>query len=231
MKTTIKGFVFLSLLLAGVLLHAGSLTVGTYTNGNCYPLMCNDSGTNLGTTMDYQQVYASTAFLPGPVNINSVTFNLASFFGGSDLILGGNYTLEVGYASSLSLGTNLAGNYILGPTVLGTFSIPAGGLPFGSSYTFSFNQFTYNTSLGNLLLEIKANGQDNVPSGSGNSYMEADETGSVTTRAYCIEDAYCFTDQIGLVTTFGIVPEPGSLVTILSSLAGLAGAFRWKKLM
>ncbi len=229
MKTTIRALILLSLLSAGVLLHAGDVTVGTYTNGNCYPLTCNDSGTNSGTTMDYQQVYASTAF-PGTVNIKSVTFNLASFFGGSDMILGGNYTFEVGYASSLSLGTNLAGNYILGPTVLATFSIPAGGLPFGSSYTFSFNQFTYNSSLGNLLLEIIANGQDNVPSGSGNSYMEADETGSATTRAYCIEDVGCFADQIGLVTTFGIVPEPGSLITVLSSLVGLVGAFRWKKL-
>ena len=219
----------LSLLSAGILLHAGDVTVGTYTNGNCYPLMCNDSGTNIGTTMDYQQVYASTAF-PGTANINSVTFNLASFFGGSDMILGGKYTLEVGYASSLSLGTNLAGNYILGPTVLGMFTIPAGGSPFGSSYTFSFNQFTYNSSLGNLLLEIIANGQDNVPSGSGNSYMEADETGSVTTRAYCIE-LVCFTDQIGLVTTFGVVPEPGSLVMVIPGLVGLAGAFRWKKLI
>src|SRR5271165_5844735 len=153
MKTTIKGLVLLSLLSAGVLLHAGDITVGNYTNGNCYPLTCNDSGTNLGQTMDYQQVYASTAF-PGIVNINSVTFNLASFFGGSNMILGGNYTLEAGYASSLSLGTNLAGNYILGPRVLATFSIPAGGLPFGSSYTFSFNQFTYRSAVGDLLLEI-----------------------------------------------------------------------------
>ena len=107
------------------------------------------------------------------------------------------------------------------------------GWPFGSSYTFSFNQFTYNSSLGNLLLEIIANGQDNVPSGSGNSYMEADETGSVTNRAFCIGagNLKCFADPIGLVTTFGIVPEPGSLVTVLSSLVGLAGAFRWKKLI
>ena len=230
MKTTAKGLILLSLLSAGVLLHAGSsLTVGTYTNGNCYPLMCNDSGTSSGITMDYQQVYASTAF-PGTVNINSVSFNWASFFGGSDMILGGKYTLEAGYASSLSLSTTLASNYILGPTVLGTFTIPAGGAPFGSAYTFSFNQFTYNSSLGDLLLEIVANGQDNVPGGSGNSYMEADETGSVTSRAYCIEDVGCFADQIGLVTTFGI-SEPSSLLVLLPGLVGLAGAFRLRKLI
>jgi hypothetical protein len=234
MKTTIRVLTLLSLLSAGILLHAGDITVGTYTNGNCYPLMCNDSGTNSGTTMDYQQVYASTAF-SGTVAINSVTFNLASFFGGSDLVLGGTYTLEWGYAAPGSvnnLSANLASNYTGGPHVLGMFTISAGGSPFGLFYTLPPNfQFTYNSSLGDLLLQITANGQDNVPAGMGNSYMEADETGSVTSRAYCIENVGCFADQIGLVTTFGIVPEPGSLAIVIPGLVGLAGAFRWKKLI
>ncbi len=241
MKTTIKGLVLLALLSAGVLLHAGDITIGTYTNGNCYPYTCNDSGTNMGQTIDYQQVYAATQFTnpPDKYHINSISYDLAAFFGGNNLLLGGTYTFEWGYAAPGSvnnLSTSLASNYILGgPNLIRSFTVPAGGFNFGPTLTFPLNgyEFAYNPKLGNLLLEVIASGQDNVPSGSGNSYLEADETGSVTSRAYCIGNGGgCFADSVGLVTTFGYaVPEPGSLAILLPSLLGLAGAFRWKKLI
>jgi len=240
MKTTIKGLVLLSLLSAGVLLHAGDITVGTYTNGNCYPLTCNDSGTNMGQTIDYQQVYAASQFTSPPYkyHIDSITFDLAAFFGGNNLLLGGTYSLEWGYAAASSLNnlsTNLASNYILGgANVIRSFTVPAGGFNFGSSLTFPLYgyQFAYNPKLGNLLLEIIASNQDNIPAGSGNSYLEADETGSVTSRAYCITNVGCFADSVGLVTTFDYaVPTPDSLLLVCTGLLTLAGALRWKKLI
>jgi|SRR5579862_446181 len=226
--TFAKATILCLLLTAAVWLHAGDITVGTYNGGNCYPLMCNDSGTNTGTNIDYQQVYASNQFA-NTVNINSITFTYASQFGGSDTLLGGSYTLEWGYASQGSvnnLSTNLASNYISGPNVLGTFTIPAGGISFGNSYTFNFAPFTYNPADGALLIEIIAQNQDNVPNGSGNSYMEADTTGSVTSRAYCLENVGCFADSTGLVTTFGTtnsgtVPEPSTLLMLGSGVASL----------
>lgn len=243
MKTTIKSLILLSLLSAGTLLHAGSLTVGTYDNANCYPFTCNDSGTNMGVTMDYQQVYASSQFTspPNKYDINSISFNLAAFFEGNNLLLGGTYTLEWGYAVSGSLNnlsTNLASNYnyiLGGPNLIRSFTVPAGGFNFGSSLTFPLNgyQFAYNPKLGNLLLEIIATGQTNVPNGSGNSYLEGDDTGSVTSRAYCIGNGGgCFADSFGLVTTFDYAaPTPDSLVLTCTGLLTLAGAFRWKKLI
>ena len=81
MKTLIKVLMLASLLWASTLLHAGSLTIGTYDNANCYPFTCNDSGTSSGTTMTYEQVYAAGDF-PGKVHIDSVTFEPRFIFWG-----------------------------------------------------------------------------------------------------------------------------------------------------
>lgn len=229
MKHTFVKVGLLCLLVATASFGFAQITVGNFDNGNCYPLMCNDSGTNTGTNMDYEQVYAANQFL-NTVNINSITFTYASEFGGSDILLGGTYSLYWGYAAPgtvNNLSTNLASNYTSGPNLLGTFTVPSGGISFGSSYTFNFAPFTYNPADGNLLIEIVAMGQDNVPNGSGNSYMESDDTGSVTSRAYCLENVGCFADSTGLVTTFGTTtstgttPEPGTFLMLGSGIAAL----------
>ena len=64
--------VCVTLLTAGA--FAAPITIGTAQSGNCYPFMCNDSGTSSGVSIDYQQVYTSSAF-SGPVMINSITFS------------------------------------------------------------------------------------------------------------------------------------------------------------
>ncbi len=234
MKTTVKGLMLLVVLSAGILMHA-DVTVGTFVTGNCYPLMCNDSGTSSGQSIDFQQVYTHSAF-SGPTTINAITWYYDTMDGGNAIAIGGTYTFEWGYAafgSVNNLSTNLAGNYISGPNVIGTATIPVGGIPDDPTLTLSgFAPFTYDPSLGELLLEIIVTDQDNVPNFSGNGYNQSDNTGSVTSRAYCLTNVGCVADGNGLVTTFGTqsstTPEPGTLVMFGSGILGLAGVLRRK---
>src|SRR5579872_3154383 len=66
---------------------AVAVTVGTAdpSNGNCYPFMCNDSGTSSGPSINYEQVYTSAAF-GAPTSIGSATFYFAPQFGGNDTL-------------------------------------------------------------------------------------------------------------------------------------------------
>jgi PEP-CTERM motif len=232
MRTTLKALLLLVVLSGGVLLHA-DVTVGTYNSGNCYPFMCNDTGTNVGPSIDYQQVYASSSF-SGVTTITDLTFYYAAQFGGNALAIGGAYTFEWGYGGTVNgLSTNLGSNYTSGPFVIGTATIPVGGVNDNPSITFNGFSFTYDPSLGNLLLEIVVNNQDIVGNGSGNGYNEADTTGAVTSRAYCLGGTIntCFADANGLVTTFSTgttVPEPGTLVMLGSGIIGLTGVLRRK---
>ena len=215
-----------ALMLGQSLLHA-DVTVGTFNGGNCDPLMCNESGTSVGQSIDYEQVYASTAFT-GPQSISALTWFFDSSVNSVGLAIGGTYEFEWGYAASNAVGnlsSNLASNYISGPNLIGTGVIPAGGTNYGAILTLSgFTPFTYDPSLGDLLLEIVVTDQDNVPNGSGNGYNESDDTGAETSRAYCITGSGCVADAAdGLVTTFGTsVPEPSSVV-LLGTVAFAVG--------
>jgi hypothetical protein len=197
--------------------------------------MCNNSGTDVGQSIDYQQVYAASAF-SSPSTINSITWHYDYLAGGNATLLGGTYTVYWGYAaldSVMHLSTNLPSNYISGPTMIGEFTIPTGGVNDDPSFTFSFDskqQFTYDPSLGNLLLEVIVNNQDNVPNGSGNGSNQDDDTGAVTSRAYCTYNG-CHADRTGLVTTFDVsapVPEPGGLALLGTGVIGLADFVRRK---
>ena len=160
---------------------ASVIQIGTPDNGNCYPYACNDSGTSTGQSIDYQQVYSSTLF-PHATTIISATGFYDQATGGSQFILGGEYAVYWGYAAHNAvnnLSNTLAGNYIAPPTFLyqalvttGTDSFdPSGILPLG---------INYDPTQGDLIIEIIASNQDNVPNGSGNGYYEADDTGTVT---------------------------------------------------
>src|SRR6516162_3424580 len=101
----------LVIVFAATFAHATSITVGSMDSGNCYPFMCNDSGTSSGVAIDYQEAYNSGAF-SGPITIASISYSYWPFGGGPSVLLGGTYFFYWGYSAvGLSLTSNLPSNY------------------------------------------------------------------------------------------------------------------------
>ena len=233
MKLTVKGLLLLVVLAAGVLVHA-NVTIGNNNTGNCYPFLCNDSGTNTGPAIDYQQAYTHTAF-SGPTTITDIQFAYAAQFGGTSTLLSGDYGFWLGTSANPfnALSANQPSNRSADWTLVLSLTNPT--VDCNPMCTFNLTTpFTYNPANGDLLFEVIATNQAIFSNGSGNGYLEADDTGTVTARTWCLAAQDCTSatvDSTGLVTTFSTgstVPEPGTLVMLGSGVVGLAGMLRRK---
>ena len=207
--------------------HA-TLIVGNNDTGNCYPFACNDSGTAVGQSIEYQQIYSSSAF-SGAINIGSLSYyNDAADSPGGATVLHGNYSIYLSTTSVAvgSMDSTLANN--IGADNMLFYSGDLGG----NALDFTIDAiapFFYDPSLGNLLIDIVVTDQENVANGSGNGYNETDDTGTVTQRSYALANDVSGTNESSaLVTGFdaATVPEPGTLSLLAASLFGLAATRR-----
>ena len=193
---------------------SAAVIVGVPNAGNCYPFTCNDSGVSSGQSIQYTQIYSSAAFA-APLAIGSITFYDTLFPGP---VISGDYSISFGTTTA-----SLGAGYPINLSNVSPFFVGHLGSAIGSSFTITGNSFSYDPSAGNLVLQVIASNQANVPNGSGNGYFDADQTGATTTRAFLMTGHSAASDQIGLVTGFNVstVPLPPSLPMFGAAIIGL----------
>ena len=186
----------LLLLLASGVSRADT-TVGSFQSSSTNPFLYNEAPSQ---SIDYQQVYTSSAFT-GTTDIDSLTFYFDNAADRALSQISGTYRVMWGYAAPGSvngLTTNLAGNFMAPPGILGTFTIPV-RRPANNNdnnnvaFTLSGFNFDYNPAKGNLLMEIVINNQQVILNGANRASqgLEADPSGSVTSRAFCMTGMGC----------------------------------------
>ncbi|HXM43818.1 MAG TPA: PEP-CTERM sorting domain-containing protein [Bryobacteraceae bacterium] len=231
----------LSMALAGVSLHAGTVVLGEPAvpgTGNCDPFGC-PAFFGLGT---YQQVYLASAF-PGVINIDDLAFFQGQILQNGGQPAGGTYTFSLSYTSDAPGGldlTNPNNNVTSGSATFFSGTLPALAPDSGPNVlSFSGSPFAYNPADGNLLLTISITGATNsLPF----LYLDEAQCGPATPcpigSTVVSSNAYFGSvkgvpvsggnDVGGLITAFSYTasivptPEPGSVFLVLAGI-GMIG--------
>lgn len=222
-----------ALFIAIVLLSAISayadavITVGTAADSTCLPFSCNESFSSTSQSIEYQQVYSTSAFT-GPLSFNAITFydgwTTGNFDQGGPLIPG-TYDISFYYASPGAvdnLSTNLAANEgaALGTFVKLTVNNPISFSSTTDSLTIDGSTIDYNPANGALLMDVIVTSQADIPNWDGNGYFDSTGASTATSMAYDVSGSSA-TGSFGLVT--GFVDPPPSVPEPATALLGGAG--------
>jgi hypothetical protein len=157
------------------------------------------------------------------VTITSYTTYFDQQLRGSSAELRGEYDSYFGYSNKPvgALSTNLADN--VKGTLTPFFVVRFGGFIDNPTLTTRGTPFHYDPSLGNLLFEVRAIGQPIVSSESESGFLEADNTGRVISRAYCVTNGGCVADKTGIVATLSYDSEAPACIGALRKFYALEG--------
>ena len=216
---TVLGALALS---AAVAVTASGQLIGTVDRrvGNIFPFGGVFPNSVYQNTV-YQQVYASSNFVLGPVLISEIDFfPIADSFGRLNT---GTFNIFLSTTSAAVDGLNTTdfdANRGADNTLFGSFAL-GGAAP--RTLAFTGPGFFYNPSIGNLLVDMRISitlGGDDVEFGanSGNA-------GGVYSRATNFGTGF---EGVGLQTRFVSTPEPASILLVATGLGGIA-AIRWRR--